>query len=99
MNLIFLPSTKGDLRWFRRYYSTVFPEGGVGAKAQLLKARQLLLTYPQVGHIIEGEAPMRELPIPRTSFSLVYFIDGQNIVVIRLFDNRSERPAQFGSRS
>ena len=95
MQIIFLPSTIADLRWFRRYYQTVFPEGKSGAKVQYARARHALLAFPQAGHEVEGEAPMRELHIPQTAFSLVYFIERDSIIVTRLLDSRALRPQKL----
>ena len=92
MRIIFHPSAASDLKWFRRYYATVFPAGAVTAKAQYQSARLALLAHPFIGHPVEGVAPMRELHISGTPFSLVYFVHNEEIVVTRLLDSRALQP-------
>lgn len=92
MRIIFHPAAASDLRWFRRYYVTVFPQGAQTAKAQYQSARLALLAHPFIGHSVEGVAPMRELHISGTPFSFVYFVNEEEIIITRLLDSRAPRP-------
>ncbi|WP_284310548.1 type II toxin-antitoxin system RelE/ParE family toxin [Labrys miyagiensis] len=90
MRIIYLPSTKADLRWFRQYYTRHFPEGQKRAREHYYAAVIMLSENPYSGKAIEmGEA--RELAIPRTPFSLVYAIRNGQIEIIRLWDGRADR--------
>ncbi len=95
MNIIFRSSTKSDLKWFRRYYTSVFPEGERQAKNHYLQTYKTLLDYPQVGGFVNNCKPVRELQIPRTPFSFVYYVTEKEIIIIRVLDSRSERPENF----
>jgi plasmid stabilization system protein ParE len=95
MNIIFRSSTRSDLKWFRKYYTYVFPEGERRAKNHYLQTYKTLLDYPQVGSFVSNCEPVRELSIPRTPFSFVYYITEKEIVIIRVLDSRSNRPENF----
>lgn len=88
MRIIFLPSTRRDLAWFRYYYRAVFPEGDVKARDQFRATQQLLATNPYVGHPSDDRKDVRELVIPRTPFTLIYRVTETDIEILRLWDNR-----------
>jgi plasmid stabilization system protein ParE len=95
MKFIFRLEAKSDLKWFAKYYRSVFPEGSKAAAIRFRQAKLLIQQYPLIGEAIGNATPLRELVIPRTPFSLVYYVEGQDIIVIRLLDNRAQRPAEF----
>ena len=95
MEIIFRRSCTADLQWFRRYYQSVFPDGQLAAKAHFQKAYDALRLNPEIGHPAHETLPVRELVIARTPFSFLYYIDRDRIVVIRVLDNRGERPGDF----
>lgn len=78
--------------WFRQYYGAVFAEGKKNATAHLKEARELLRVYPNVGKPSDT-ADLRELQILKTPFALIYRIRGDEIQIVRLWDQRAERPA------
>jgi toxin ParE1/3/4 len=90
MQIVYLPSTKPDLRWYRQYYTRTFPEGQRRAREHFYAAEIMLSENPYSGRAMEG-SEVRELPIPRTPFSLVYAIRNSRIEVIRLWDGRADR--------
>ena len=92
MKLIFHPNTKADLKWFRRYYASIFPEGEKAAKHHYLQIFKTLLDHPYIGEVIGVDAAIREIFIPRTPFSFVYTVSDETIIVLRVLDNRAERP-------
>ena len=98
MKLVFRSSTVPDLKWFRRYYSTVFPEGEKHARHHYLQSCRTLMEHPLVGHSVGTDTPVRELSIPRTPFSFVYYVTGEEIMIIRVLDARAERPGSFNYR-
>ena len=95
MKIIFRDATKADIRWFRRYYVSIFPEGAKQAKIHYNQSYAALLAYPFVGRAFGDETPLRELVIPRTYFSFVYYVAGEEIIVVRILDARAERPTKF----
>ena len=95
MKIIFRSSAAADIKWFRQYYSIVFPAGDENAKKHYRNMCSALLTHPFIGHAIDPNLPARELPIPRTPFSFIYYIKDEEIIVLRVLDNRAERPAIF----
>jgi plasmid stabilization system protein ParE len=95
VKIIFRATANADIKWFRRYYVSVFPDGAKQAKIHYNQTCSTLLAHPFVGHPLEAETPLRELVIPRTNFSFVYYIVDDEIIVIRILDARAERPAKL----
>ena len=96
MRIVFRASAVADLKWFRRYYRAVFREGEKNARHHYRQAYRLLLDHPLAGRSLGPETPVRELTIARTPFSLVYYVTGGEIMVIRVLDGRGERPEDLG---
>lgn len=92
MKLVFLPSTKGDLRWFKRYYMRVFPEGKPNADKQFLSMKKNLLAKPLIGHKSEMFPQLLEYHIPKIPFTVIYDVRETEIRILRLRDQRSGRP-------
>jgi hypothetical protein len=92
MEIVFLPSSVAGLEWFRFYYSQVFPAGARNAIARYEKMKMALTATPQAGYPV-GESDSREYVIPKTPFSVVYRVRGQQIQILLLIDNRSDRLA------
>lgn len=88
MKIVFLESTVRDIQWFRYYYQSVFPEGSAKARARLRAIQVTLATNPYIGHPSETRAGLRELPIPRSPFTLIYRVTPDRIEILRLWDNR-----------
>jgi len=88
MKLVYLPSTITDLKWFRTYYTEVFPDGLKRAQQQFRNVEQLLRANPHIGHKTEFPK-VRELVIARTPFSIVYRLTPERIEVLRIWDNRA----------
>ena len=91
MNLVFLPSTRTDLLWMRRYYARAFPGGAKRAAEQYIRASRVVRSNPLIGHTLEGMAGVREFPIPRTPFSFIYRVVDGRIEVLRVWDQRGDR--------
>lgn len=90
MKIIFLASCKADLRWFKHYYMSRFPEGRQNADAQFLKAKELLSNNPHIGHPVEGMAGVRVHSVTRTPFAFIYRVTDDAIQVLRVLDSRAE---------
>ena len=95
MKIIFRKSCEGDLKWYRSYYSSVFPQGGAKAKQHFNATYQALLNHPFIGHPLEGHPHIRELQMPNTPFAFIYVVSGEEILVLRVLDGRAQRPASF----
>lgn len=89
MKIIFLPSSKADLRWFKRYYISVFPEGRRNADQQYQALLRILKATPMVGHPAHGFANAREFPIQRTPFTVIYRVEADRNDILRVLDQRS----------
>ena len=99
MKIIFRKSCEADLNWYRRYYSSVFPQGSNKAKLHFAATYQALLSHPFIGHPVDGHAHIRELQMPGTPFSLVYVVSDEEILVLRVLDGRAQRPPTFPTAS
>ena len=88
MKVVFLASTVQDLKWFRHYYRAVFSEGSEKAGAYFKAAIATLSANPFAGRRSNPETEVRELPIPRTPFIIVYRVTPVQIEVLRLWDSR-----------
>jgi plasmid stabilization system protein ParE len=91
MEIVYLPSAAAGLSWFRRYYTQVFPEGEKRAIAQYEKMKKVLLAAPYAGHPV-GEHDSREYVVPRTPFSVIYRVRGEQIQILLILDHRAARP-------
>ncbi len=90
MQIKFLASSVNDLKWFRYYYESVFPQWLEKAQKQFHSTKGLIKNNPYVGHIIQGDNVM-EFSIPRIPFSFIYLIRWEVIEVLRVWDERQDR--------
>ena len=91
MKLVFLPSTRTDLRWMRRYCAQVFPDGATRAAEHYARASGVLRNNPLAGRPVEDMRGIREFSIPRTPFSFIYRVARDRIEVLRIRDQRGDR--------
>ena len=94
MKIVFLRSCARDADWFLDYYRDVFPAGSSGAKVNYLRAKVALRYNPFIGHPLE-EAGLREYSIARTPFSFIYRVSSNTIEIVRVWDQRADRPAKW----
>jgi plasmid stabilization system protein ParE len=80
-----------------RYYENVFPEGKQRASKHFAKAGKLLVAMPQLGRPVDDTA-VREHAIAGLPFSFIYRIMDDRIEVLRLWDQRGERPETWIDR-
>ena len=88
MKIVFLASSIPDLRWFKNYYTRVFPEGRAKADSQLLATKKTLAANPFAGQPCEGIERAREYHILRTPFTFIYHVRPDRIEVLRVLDMR-----------
>ncbi len=93
MRLVYLKSALAGLRWYRRYYKFVFPEGAEGADARFVASHRSLRDNPQICHRLE-DTSLRVYPIARTPFVIVYRVHGDEIQVVRIKDARGNPDEQ-----
>lgn len=91
MRIVTLKTAQLDAVWFREYYNSVFPAGSAKAALHFRETKSLLKSYPQIGYPSET-AGLRELQILKTPFVIVYRIRADEIQIVRLWDQRAERP-------
>jgi len=91
MRIVYLAQTARDIAWFRYYYRAVFPAGGNNARDQMKRMQSLLAANPQMGRLSDYQSKIREMPIPRTPFSLVYRVTPNQIEIMRIWDERQAR--------
>ncbi len=90
MKLVFLASTARDLRWFKSYYVSVFPDGRIRAETQFRSLQELLKANPYIGHPSEKGDEVRELHVPRTPFTFLYRVREDRLEILRVLDTRAD---------
>ena len=90
MNYKYSPKAERDLRWFRAYYRNAFPQGKRSAQQLYLQTLETLLDNPKIGRSVEDFPGAREFTIQKTPFSFIYFIEENELRIVRVFDQRSE---------
>ena len=88
MKIVYLPSARRDLTWFRKYYGIVFKAGANKAFAHYRSAIGSLKAYPMLGQA-EDDSDIRKLGIAGTPFSIYYKVEPGEIQVLRVFDHRA----------
>jgi plasmid stabilization system protein ParE len=96
LKIRFSEKARTDLGWFRRYYSQTFPEGEKAASVRFTKALQLIRQHWQIGHPLP-EYGLRELSITGTPFSIIYGVFNNEMIIVRIFDQRAQRPIDWTS--
>jgi plasmid stabilization system protein ParE len=95
MKVIFLASSHDDLRWFKKYYVSVFAMGRTKADERYLTMLKVLPRNPLAGHPSETVSGAREFHISRTPFSFLYRVTEENVEIMRVVDNRSNWDQQI----
>jgi plasmid stabilization system protein ParE len=90
MQIKFLAEAKADLRWFKQYYSRVFPAGRRKADQQYRALLILLKSQPRVGHQDDDYPGVFEYIVPGIPFTVLYRLKDEAIEVLRLYDQRGE---------
>ncbi|MEO1745313.1 MAG: type II toxin-antitoxin system RelE/ParE family toxin [Pseudomonadota bacterium] len=94
MKVRFLPSAADGLDWFSKYYHEAFPDGDANAKRAYFATKQLLKEHPFAGVRLEG-TQFREIQVSRTPFAFIYRVTREEIQIIRVWDNRRQRPRKW----
>ncbi len=95
MKTVWLPVALKDLAHINGYY-TEQASVTVAANqlARIVKSARLLATQPHMGHPSPNvqDHDILEWNIPSTSYTLPYHIVGDEIRILRVFDQRQKRP-------
>ena len=89
MKIVYLASTKADIEWMRRYYTSVFPAGAKKAREHFRACEKNLTQNPLIGQP-SAIAGVRELVVARTPFVFVYRVAAGRVEVLRVLDGRGE---------
>jgi hypothetical protein len=89
MKFVYLESCKEDLKWIRKYYQQVFPEGDQAAVHNFKIAKNLITSQNFVGVEFGFGQNVRKLKIAKTPFSMIYRIKKDRIEVLRVLDERT----------
>jgi plasmid stabilization system protein ParE len=84
-----LDEAQDDLKWWRRYYRVVFPQGRKNALRHFEKVVELLLENPYAGRKVE-ELDLYQFVISNTPFSIVYRLRGETLEIVRVWDMRKK---------
>ena len=90
MQIKFLREARADLRWFKRYYTQVFPAGQAKADQQYRTLLILLKSQPRIGHEVEDLPNVFEYVLPGIPFTVLYRITEDAVEILRLYDQRGE---------
>lgn len=90
MRLLYLKSAREDVAWMRRYYRDVFPKGADKARHNLLRTETVLCDNPFIGRLSADFDGVREFPVYRTPFLMIYRPTDEAIQVLRVWDGRRD---------
>ena len=79
-----------------RWYSASSPYAAAGFKREIAEAMQSVLRHPERGRQIEGG--MRRVVLRRFPFSIIYRVQGEEILIIALA-HASRLPAYWATRT
>jgi plasmid stabilization system protein ParE len=88
MKIVILQTAEFDLRWYRRYYETIFKEGRAQARLRYVAATRVLRENPYAGLPME-DLESRKFSITGTPFHFIYRVGDKQIEVLQVKDGRS----------
>jgi len=93
VDLIWLPEARDDIERLFNFLLEVNPAAAQRAVRLIQSGAQRLLDYPQIGQPMDDDSGRREfyLPFGAGSYVLRYRMDGQSVVVIRVWHGREHR--------
>lgn len=96
MKIVWLPLALGDLSQIDEYYTQVASKAVANRQLKkVVKASRLLQVQPYMGHISPNDPEMLEWHIPNTSYTLPYMIEADEVRILRVFDERQEKPSSW----
>jgi plasmid stabilization system protein ParE len=91
--VVWLPEALEDVQRLRLFLADKNPTAAARAGRVLQDGAKLLADYPEAGHPMNDGTDRRELFLPfgASSYVLRYLIDGQTVVIIRVWHGRENR--------
>ena len=93
MELIWLPETQEDIQRLFDFLVRVNPEAAARAIRLIQQGADALLEHPEMGRPMDDDTRRRELFLPfgASAYVLRYRLEGETIVVIRVWHGREEQ--------
>ncbi len=85
---------KKILRVSKDSNETINPEAAKKIREHLKKSFLLLQENPHIGHVT-NDYDVFEWHVPRTKYSLPYMFDGDFLIILRIYDERQNRPGSW----
>lgn len=98
MKIIWLPLALDDLSSIDKYYTRVAGKSVANKQIQkVVKASRLIQKQPYIGHTSPNDTDedVLEWNIPSTTYTLPYMVLTDEIRILRVFDQRQERPESW----
>jgi len=85
--LIWEPGAINDLSRLRDFLKSNNPKAAVNAAQRIIKTANTLLEFPYLGHPMESLPEFNKIFIPfgKNGYDMHYRIDGENIVILRVW--------------
>jgi len=94
MRVILLPLAIEDLQQLRNYIAQFNPEAAKDVADKIKKSLNMLSEQPHMGHPAEDDDVL-EWHIPTTNYSLPYQVVDNTVQILRVFDERQNRPGSW----
>lgn len=93
MKVVWLPLAQQDLARIAAYYTDVAGKAVVDRQLKkVVKASRLLQMQPYIGHISPNDPEVLEWHIPNTTYTLPYMLGDDQVIILRVFDGRQDKP-------
>ncbi|MCH2189054.1 type II toxin-antitoxin system RelE/ParE family toxin [Candidatus Gracilibacteria bacterium] len=98
MKIVWLPLAREDMEQTYEYYHDVAgPEIAQNQLQKIVHAARIFKEHPYVGVMNEADDEVFEWHIPNTSYTLPYCVVDNEVQILRVFDDRQERPEVWRS--
>jgi len=97
-NIVWLRLALNDIEQIRSDYTEAVSEEIANKQTvKIVKAARLLQMNPYVGHVsdLDYSGEVLEWVIPKTHFILPYLVRDEDVVILRVFDTRQDRPESW----
>lgn len=93
MRLEWSPAALLDLERFAEFLERRFPRISATIAADILRKVETLCEFPLRGRLVHADTPYREFPlhVANATYVLQYRIDGDLVVVLRVFHGSEDR--------
>ena len=94
-NIVWLTLARKDIEQIHAYLSEAAGvETALEQVTKIVKAARLLQQHPYIGHVsdLDDTGDVLEWVIPKTHYILPYLIRGDDILILRVFDARQQKP-------